>query len=64
MYNKELDHIKKNYDLVGQLDAALLREFDVTPRRVLECLKARLSGLKNTYWNELDFENEASQPTA
>jgi Domain of unknown function (DUF4942) len=53
MYDKEMAHIRKNYELVGQLDVDLLREFDVTPGRILGCLKARLKGLKNLYWQEL-----------
>jgi SAM-dependent methyltransferase len=53
LYNDELDHIRKNYDLVAQLDVDLLKEFDVTPVRILGCLKARLTGLRNTYWKEL-----------
>jgi hypothetical protein len=53
MYNREMDNIKKNYELVGQLDPGLLKEFDVTPIRVLGCLKSRLAGLKNLYWQEL-----------
>jgi hypothetical protein len=46
-------NIRKNYELVGKLDAALLREFDVSPDAVRKCLKERLRGLKNTYWHEL-----------
>ncbi len=53
LYNEELDHIRTNYDLVAQLDVDLLREFDVTPARILGCLKARLVGLRNVYWREL-----------
>ena len=53
LYNLELNHIRQNYDLVAKLDAALLKEFDVTPVRILGCLKARLAGLRNTYWKEL-----------
>ena len=56
LYNAELDHIRKNYDLVAKLDADLLKEFDVTPERILGCLKARLAGLRNLYWKEL-FDN-------
>jgi Domain of unknown function (DUF4942) len=55
-YNEEMDHIWKNYALVEKLDIDLLREFEICPVRILKCLKARLSGLRNTYWNEL-FSN-------
>lgn len=53
LYNEELDHIRANYEMVRQLDADLLREFEVYPDRILGCLKARLAGLRNTYWQEL-----------
>ena len=53
LYNAELDHVRKNYDLVSKLDADLLKEFDVTPARILGCLRARLGGLRHTYWKEL-----------
>lgn len=53
LYNEELDHVRRNYDMVSQLDADLLREFDISPARILGCLKARLAGLRNTYWREL-----------
>lgn len=53
LYNEDLDHIRRNYDMVSQLDADLLREFDVSPDRILGCLKTRLAGLRNTYWREL-----------
>lgn len=53
LYNDEMDKIRKNYELVGKLDADLLKEFDVTPVRVLGCLKERMKGLRNEYWQEL-----------
>lgn len=56
LYDDELDHIRRNYDLVRELDADLLREFEVYPARILGCLKARLAGLRNQYWQEL-FSN-------
>lgn len=59
LYDEELDHIRKNYDLVRKLDADLLCEFEVYPVRILGCLKARLAGLRNLYWREL-FSNMES----
>ncbi len=59
LYNEELDHVRRNYDLVRELDADLLREFEVHPARILGCLKARLAGLRNLYWREL-FSNMES----
>jgi hypothetical protein len=56
LYNEELDHIRENYDLVQALDADLLRELKIHPPQILNCLKARLAGLRNEYWQEL-FSN-------
>lgn len=53
MYNTELSNIRKNYETVGTLDAALLREFGIFPAKVRQCLKERITGLKNIYWHEL-----------
>jgi hypothetical protein len=53
LYRQEMANIEKNYQLVGQLDVDLLREFDISPSKIMECLKARLSGLRNDYWSEL-----------
>ena len=53
LYQQEMAKIQRNYELVGQLDVALLKEFDISPKRILECLKTRLTGLRNLYWNEL-----------
>lgn len=53
LYNAEMDKIQKNYALVAELDVDLLKEFDVTPDRILGCLRTRLDGLRNTYWKEL-----------
>jgi hypothetical protein len=56
LYNEQLDFIRANYAAVAKLDADLMREFDVSPARILGCLKARLAGLRNLYWKEL-FSN-------
>jgi len=53
LYDQELDNIRRNYDVVKQLDVQLLKEFDVSPVRIAACLKSRLAGLRNTYWQEL-----------
>lgn len=53
LYNEELDHVRRNYDLVRELDADLLQEFEINPERILGCLKSRLAGLRNLYWQEL-----------
>lgn len=53
LYNEEMDTIRRNYDMVADLDVELMRELEVTPDRILKCLKSRLAGTKNTYWREL-----------
>lgn len=53
IYNAELAHIEHNYKLVSELDADLLREFDISPERIMSCLNTRLSGLRSDYWHEL-----------
>jgi hypothetical protein len=53
LYNQEMAKIQRNYDMVNKLDVELLREFDVSPERILKCLKKRLEGLRSLYWNEL-----------
>lgn len=53
LYNVEMANVQNNYRLVSELDADLLREFEVSPERILGCLKQRLKGLRMSYWNEL-----------
>jgi len=53
LYDNEIAKVQKNFDLVSQLDAPLLKEFNITPATIMECLKTRLSGLRSEYWNEL-----------
>jgi len=53
LYLAEMANIERNYRLVAELDAELLREFEISPARIMACLKQRLSGLKNDYWQEL-----------
>lgn len=53
LYNDDLKYIKNNYDNVSKLDINLMNEFDIDPNKILICLKNRLKGLKNFYWNEL-----------
>lgn len=53
LYNAEIKKIKNNYDMVGKLDIGLLKEFNINPESILSCLKLKLSGLKNVYWQEL-----------
>jgi len=53
LYNKEMENIHRNYQLIAGLDVDLLREFDISPPNIMKCLKERLKGLKSDYWQEL-----------
>lgn len=53
LYLLEMANIQRNYQLVSELDAELLREFEVTPARIMALLKQRLTTLRNDYWHEL-----------
>lgn len=53
LYNQEMAKIERNYQLVSELDADLLREFEILPSRVMAALKTRLNGLRHDYWHEL-----------
>lgn len=53
LYRQELGNVQNNYHLVSQLDADLLREFEIFPAKIMAMLKTRLDGLKNEYWMEL-----------
>jgi hypothetical protein len=52
-YYAEMAHIEANYRAIGQLDANLLREFEVYPAKIMAGLKLKLDGLRHDYWNEL-----------
>jgi len=53
LYNEEMAKVQRNYHLVGQLDADLLKEFAIDPKKIMACLKTRLDGLRLDYWQEL-----------
>lgn len=53
LYDQHIAKIQRNYALMAQMDAELLREFNVSPSSVMASLKTRLSGLRSDYWNEL-----------
>ena len=53
LYNAEMANVQRNYDAIGQLDAELLREFEVSPKRIRAMLQTRLSGMRHDYWHEL-----------
>ena len=56
LYRDELAFLIENYQKVAQLDAELFRELEISIRSITSTLKARISGLKSFYWNEM-FEN-------
>jgi predicted RNA methylase len=53
LYRQEMAHVEHNYKLVNELDGALLKEFGMSPKSIMECLKKRITGLRNIYWHEL-----------
>lgn len=53
LYDAEMRKVQNNFNLVSQLDVDLLREFNINPKVIMECLKTRLSGLRGAYWAEL-----------
>lgn len=56
LYRDELSFLIENYQKVAQLDAELFKELEISIRSITSTLKARISGLKQFYWNEM-FEN-------
>lgn len=56
LYRDELAFLINNYQKVAALDAELFKELEISIRSITSTLKARISGLKQFYWNEL-FEN-------
>lgn len=56
LYDAECAKVQNNFNLVAQLDVALLKEFSINPPTVMKCLKERLAGLRSLYWSEL-FSN-------
>lgn len=56
LYDRDLAKLMLNYKAFESLDATLLEELGVSFSGVREGLKAKISGLKNLYWNEL-FNN-------
>jgi hypothetical protein len=53
LYHDEMANIQRNYQLVAELDPELLREFEVTPARIMALLKQRVTNLRVEYWHEL-----------
>lgn len=53
LYDADIAKVQKNFHLMSQLDADLLKEFNIKPPVVMACLKTRLAGLRSEYWSEL-----------
>src|SRR6185503_14412245 len=53
IYMDELEHIRQQYEKIGELDPVLLKELNVSLPMVRDGLKLRLDGLRNDYWQEL-----------
>jgi hypothetical protein len=53
LYTGEMAHIQGQYDKLKDLDADLLREFEIFPAKVMGALRERLKGLRVDYWSEL-----------
>lgn len=56
LYEADMEHTRRNYEMAAKLDVDLLRELKVSPNDILACLKGRLEGLRGAYWTEL-FDN-------
>lgn len=56
LYDRDLEHLIKNYKALELLDPSLLKELDVSFDGLREAFQGKIKGLKNLYWNEL-FNN-------
>jgi Icc-related predicted phosphoesterase len=50
MYEQDIARVQKNVHHASKLDPDLLREFNVSPDSIMECLKTKLAGLRSEYW--------------
>ena len=62
LYNNEMQNLIENYQAVGQLDSAILKELGVNVSGLRGGLKQKINGLKSKYWNE--FFNNYERITA
>lgn len=53
LHDEEMERTQRNYHFIGELDPAILKEFDISVARVRECFRKRLSGIRMAYWKEL-----------
>jgi len=56
LYDRDLQHLIKNYKALELLDPSILNELDISFSGLREALSIKIKGLKNVYWNEL-FNN-------
>ncbi|TKB23463.1 class I SAM-dependent methyltransferase [Desulfopila sp. IMCC35006] len=62
LYNNEMQHLIKNYQAVGKLDYAILKELGVSISGLQKGLEQKIIGLKSKYWSE--FFNNYNQITS
>lgn len=53
LYQKDLDHLLKNYRSLESIDPDLLEELEVNLASLCEALKMKITGLKTVHWKEL-----------
>jgi hypothetical protein len=62
LYNNEMHHLVENYQAVGKLDYAILKELGVSVSGLQKGLEQKIIGLKSKFWTE--FFNNYKQLTS
>jgi hypothetical protein len=53
LYQRDLSELMKTYEILGTIDAKLMKELGVKFEAVKENLKMKIKGLKSLYWAEI-----------
>jgi len=53
LYRLELAKLYKNYQSLGELDAEIFEELNISIENLIEACKLKIKGLKKLYWQEL-----------
>lgn len=53
LYQRDLNELMKTYQVLGTIDAKLMKELGVKLEEVKKNLKMKIKGLKNLYWAEI-----------
>lgn len=53
LYQRDLNELMKTYQVLGTIDAKLMKELGVKLEEVKKNLKMKIQGLKNLYWSEI-----------